>query len=346
MKLHDILLAVLVTLFSSQVYAIELPDEAQKMLDDLGQPDLQQQNNGKLFRCVHGGTKRVTVSQLGDAAIFTADYSNCREPGSTRDGHYKIMLRNNEIIGRSSKRSINGELFDAVRVNNVARVKKLIGRKADVNYSESISTDADVYIDEWTPLMWAAFNGNVKMIRLLVKAGGWVNYLNSDVVNAVWLASRNGHFQAVRELVRNGAYVNNRNRENVTPLMMASMYGHYSVVKYLIDAKADINMVHKDGDGDSALMFALGARKNRVAKLLIDSGADIDIHNKFGVTALMIAAAEGNEEAVRMLLDKGADVNVKSAGGITAHDIAAGKGFSEIAGLLAKAAQKATVGGR
>lgn len=337
MKLYQILATILISTFCVQAYAVELPDDAQKMLDDLGAPDAQQQNNGKLFNCIHGGTKRVTVSLLGDATIFSADYHNCREPHSTRDEHYEIMMQNNEIIGRTSKRYINGELFDAVLDNDIVKVRELIRRKANVNYFESLFREDQGYIDRWTSLMWAASNGNTEMVKLLVKAGAWVNYLNSDVVNAVWLAASKGHLATVRELVKNGAYINNRNSENVTPLMVAAMNGHYDVVQYLLAAKAPINLVHKDNDGDSALMFALAQGHTNIARLLIDSGADINIRNKFGITALMIAVAEGNEEITQKLLDKKADLTVKTENGMTALDIAIGKGYSNIAELIKQA---------
>ncbi len=339
MNLQHLLATILTTIFCAQAYALELPEEARKMLDDLGPPDVQQQNNGKLFKCNFGGTKRVTISLLGDATIFNADYNNCREQGITRDGSYKLMIQNGEIIGKTSKRSINGELFDAVRENKIEIVRKLIKRKADVNYSESIPTANQTYIDDWTPIMWASFNGNTQMIKLLVKNGAWVNYMNSDVVNPLWLAANNGHLGAVKELIKSGAYINNRNSENVTPLMTSAMQGHYAVAKYLIDSKADLNLVHKDNDGDSALMFALGMRHADVAQLLIDSGADINIRNKFGVTALMIAVTEGNEEITKILLDKKADFGQKTKNGMTVLDIANGKGYSKIVEMIRSAEQ-------
>lgn len=335
MSFHHFLTTILITFFCGQVYAAELPEEAQKMLADLGTPDVQQQNNGKLFRCVFGGTKRVTVSLLGNATIFTADYNNCRETGSTRDGHYEIMVQNGEIIGSKAERSINGELFDAVRDSDTAKVRKLIASKADVNYSESISGENHRSIDGWTALMWASSNGNNEIMPLLLKAGAWVNFMNSDVVNALWIASSNGCLEAVKVLLKNKAYINNRNYEDVTPLMAAAMRGHYDVVSCLLDAKASVNLVHKEGD--SALMFALAGRHTRVAQRLIDAGADINIRNKYGVTALMIAIAEGNEGIALELLDKKADLAVKTDSGMTALDIAIAKGNSKIAEMIRQA---------
>ena len=82
------------------------------------------------------------------------------------------------------------------------------------------------------------------------------------------------------------------------------------------------------------LKFALAQKHNEIARLLIDAGADINIRNKFGVTALMIAVAEGSEEITRKLLDKKADLTVKTDKGMTALDIAIAKGYARIAELI------------
>lgn len=332
MKLPAALCAVLITSLSLQAVAKELPAEAQKFLDDLGTPEMQQKNNGKIVRCLYGGTRLISISLLGDATIFSGDYNNCRERDSTRDGYFEVMVRNGEVVGHSSKRSANGELFDAVQAGDTTKAKALIRNKADVNYTESIATTEGGSIDGWTPLMSAAMTGNADMVRLLVKAGAWVNYLNSHVVNALWLAAGSGNLKVVKLLVKNKAYVNNRNVEGVTPLMNAARNGHYSVAEYLVKAKADMNLVHKDGD--SALMFALANGHGDIARLLIDAGAPVNIQNKFGVTALMIAVAEQNEEAVRLLVQNKADRTAKTDAGKSALEIAIAKGNNKIIELL------------
>ena len=332
MKLISFCCALFVICFSLQVFAVDLPAEAQKMLDDLGTPEVQQRNSGKKMRCVYGGSKEITVSLLGGATIFSGDYNNCREAGSTRDGYYEVMVQNGEIVGQSSKRSVNGELFDAAKADDITKAKSLIRKKADVNYTESIATTEGGYIHGWSPLMSAAMTGNSAMVKLLLKSGAWVNYLNSRVVNALWLAAGNGNLDVVKMLVENRAYINNKNVEDITPLMNAAMNGHHNVVKYLIGSKADMNLVHKDGD--SALMFALAYGHSDAARVLVDAGANVNIQNKYGVTALIIAATEGNEDMVRLLLLKKADITARIDAGKTALDIASSKGNVKIIELL------------
>ncbi len=338
MKIFPVLGAVLVATFCYLSAVAEgqpasaLPAEAQQMLDDLGTPEVQLRNNDKIQPCIHGGSKKITVSLLENTTIFSAEYSSCREPGSTRDGYFEVIVRNGEIIGQSSKRSISGELFDTVQVGDVAKVKELISKKADVNYTDTIPTTDGGSIEGWTPLMSAAVYGNTEIVKLLIKSGAWVNFMNSRAVTALWLAVGNGNLDVVKMLVVNKAYINNRNSEDVTPLMHASMNGHFNVVKFLLGAKADMNIVHKDGD--SALMLALANGHSEVARLLIDSGANIDIQNRFGVTALMIAIAEDNEEMVRKLVEKNANFSANTNDGKTALDVAKSKGNEKIIKML------------
>jgi ankyrin repeat protein len=327
------LLAPLVVL---QAFAEELPEEAQTMLNDLGSSTkLQQKNNGKTFRCAFGGRKTVTISHLADATLFSGDYDNCREPGSNRDGYFEVIVRDWEIVGQSSKRSKNGELLDAVSNKDVTKVKALIRKGADINFTDRIPTSNGNYVEGWTPLMAAAMTGNADLARLLIKSGAWVNYMNSSAVSALWLAAGNGNLETVKLLVSSKAYLNNRNSDDITPLMNAALNGHNAVVKFLIQAKADVNLTHKDGD--SALMFALAHGHSESARLLIDAGADMAIQNHFGVTALFIAVAENNEEMVRYLITRKADLKGKTANGLSILDVAQAKGNESIIRLLKQA---------
>jgi ankyrin repeat protein len=332
MRLLPFFCVLTLVCFSLLAFAEELPPEAQAMLDDLGAPDVQQKNNGKMFRCTYGGRKTVTVSFLEDATLFSGDYNNCREAGLVRDGYYELIVRDWELIGRSTKNSINAELHDAVQAGDVGKAKKLIKKRADVNFAKRIDASGGGYIDGWTPLMSAAMKGDAKMVNLLIRSGAWVNYMNSDAISALWLASGAGNLDAVKSLVKNNAYINNRNNDDVTPLMYAAMNGHDQIVKYLLNKKANFKYVHKDGD--SAMMLALAYGHNNCARLLVESGALINIQNKFGISPLLIAVSEGNEDMVRLLLDNNADRTLKTDGGKTALDIATARGNENIIKLL------------
>lgn len=304
------------------------------MLYDIG-GNVSNRINGKQVSCKNGGSKKVSIKKNGDETSYTAEYLNCREGTSVRDGIYKIEAVGDIILSSEFKRSINGELFDAAREGDVQRVNKLIKSKADVNFTDSIQTTDGSSIHDWTPLMMAVISRNLDVVKLLVSAGAWVNYMNSQVCNSVKLAVDIDRIDMVKYLVEHGAYINNSNYEGITPLMSAAINGNYDMVKYLVGLHADLNSRHVDGD--SALMFAIARGQSRIAELIIDSGADVNIRNRFGVTALLIAAAEGNIEIVRKLVSGKADLTSRSDTGKSAMDIAVDRGHTAIVELLRNA---------
>lgn len=303
-----------------------------EMIVDLGGHDAVRKNSGKLVRCADGGTRKVSIVKRGTTTTYRGDYRTCREGDSVRDGIYEIVFKGDEIAGSTEKRSINGELFDAAKEGNAAKVRKLIKAKADVNYTESITLADGGSVERLSPLMAATMAGSLDAVKALVAGGAWVNYLNSKAVNSLWIAAHNGNLEIVKHLAAHGAYLNNSNSEDVTPLMAAAMNGHFEVVKFLVDKKAWIDEVHKEGD--SALMFAVARGHTDIARFLIDAGANVNIRNAFGVTALIISAAEGNDEVARKLLEKNADTTVRTATGLTALDVARAREMHTVSDLL------------
>ncbi|CAG0926531.1 hypothetical protein RHDC3_00071 [Rhodocyclaceae bacterium] len=303
-----------------------------EMIVDLGGHDAVRRNSGKTMRCGDRGTKKVSIVKRGAITTYRGEYRNCREGDSIRDGIYEVVFQGEEIISSTAKRSVNGELFDAAKEGNAAKVRKLLKARADVNYTESIQRTEGGAVDEISPLMAATMAGSLDTVKVLVAGGAWVNYLNSMAVNSLWIAAHNGNLEIVKHLAAHGAYINNSNSEDVTPLMAAAMNGHLEVVKFLVAKKAHIDEIHKEGD--SALMFAVARGHSDIARFLIDAGADLTVQNEFGVTALIIAAAEGNEAIVRKLLEKKADTAPRTKDGKSALDVARAKGLTGIVALL------------
>lgn len=326
------IVVMLCTLTGKSLHAGEMVEVLKDMMTDLGGAVSQLQYIEKTVKCAYGGTRSVQHSATHGAEFYRGTYSNCREQGKTRDGIYEIEIGNGEVVEFRSKRSINGELFDAVRRGDHNAAKKLIHRKADVNYSEPVSLGGGNDVDNWTPLMSAIVNNDISMVELLISTGSWINFNNSKVVNSLWLAAANGHSQIAKLLIARGAYVNNSNFEDMTPLMVAAMNGHKETVLLLLQARAKRNLVHQGGD--SALMFAVAGGHVEVARLLIDSGSDVLLQNIHGITALHIAAAENNPDIVKRLLEAGADRMARDRSGRTPLNIANFKGNKDVEELL------------
>jgi ankyrin repeat protein len=100
-----------------------------------------------------------------------------------------------------------------------------------------------------------------------------------------------------------------------------------------LDAGARLDA--RDGQGATALMYAVSSNRRETASLLLDRGAHIDARDGFGFTALM-HAVQSAPESVSLLLARGADANARGHTGLTPLMLAANSSSadSRVIGLL------------
>ena len=91
---------------------------------------------------------------------------------------------------------------------------------------------------------------------------------------------------------------------------------YQKVRKLLLDNGSEIDA--NDFDGMTAFMWASIYSRKETAELLLDHGADINSKEINGKTALMWAAIYGNLKAVEWLLENGADISIKCDDNYTA----------------------------
>src|SRR6185503_87426 len=103
----------------------------------------------------------------------------------------------------------------------------------------------------------------------------------------------------------------------LTPLMLAAHAGFASLGQRLIKAGADVNAI--DGQGTTALLWAVRRDQPETIDLLLEAGAEVDRRDKSGWTALTMAAKLGRETIVRNLLDHGAKPNLDSVAEYPLH---------------------------
>jgi serine/threonine-protein phosphatase 6 regulatory ankyrin repeat subunit B len=93
--------------------------------------------------------------------------------------------------------------------------------------------------------------------------------------------------------------------------MSAVVNGELDKIAPSLDLGAAINTPH--WDGNTALMLQTGASPDnnlgKIARLLIERGANVNLRNNHGETVLILFARKGQTDIVRLLLAKGAKVN-------------------------------------
>ena len=87
-----------------------------------------------------------------------------------------------------------------------------------------------------TPLMLAAFRGDLPAVRRLLTSGADVNARDRDGMTALMFASHKGHAAVVRELLGYGANVYARAKNGWTPKRAAEAGHHHAVVEMLKSA--------------------------------------------------------------------------------------------------------------
>jgi ankyrin repeat protein len=179
--------------------------------------------------------------------------------------------------------------------------------------------------------------------------------------SALHFAAREGDVETVRLMLDAGVDINYGDVDNTSALVVAIMNKQFTLAKFLIERGADPNTV--DASGRTPLYASVDIRNedwstlpNRpledslpsleIVKALLDRGAKVDAPLKRplpgrsgmdagdtslgeGTTPLMRAARSGDHQVIRLLLAQGADTKLTTRDGNTALLFAAGVGYRD-----------------
>jgi ankyrin repeat protein len=231
--------------------------------------------------------------------------------------------------------SADDALYCACELGHRACVEELLRLGEPVNIVDGCGLSQSA-------LQIASGNGHLEIVKLLIDAGGdvdWVSTRTYDLrTNALYKAAFGGHEEIVDVLLKAGASIEpvihpQRPGFGMSALHAASARGHTNIVKRLINAGSDVNLsgcVEPLASMASApaLQVASAGGYEAVVSALIDAGAKV---NAFGQlagatnmtslraiptgseafsTALLAAAVRGHTEVVRRVINAGADPNI------------------------------------
>lgn len=224
-------------------------------------------------------------------------------------------------------------LMWAIAQNHVEAASILIEAGADVNARSGtaeapgkIQGISSKRVSGLTPLLYAAREGSLDAIRLLIDRGANVDLADPDGVSPQLYALMNGHYDAALLLLEKGASPNLVDRTGRGPLFVAvdmhSLEFRYNrpdpeltdthtsldVIKTLLAKGANVNQVLTDKiippkyfatgnriltEGSTPFLKAATTSDLEVMKLLHAHGADVRVTNSTGTNALHAAAGVG-----------------------------------------------------
>lgn len=250
----------------------------------------------------------------------------------------------------SAKGNYNDEvpLHVAARTGNLEIGKILVRNGADIDALENRG---------YSPLEVAIDEGNRQFSKYLIEKGADIYpvTLTNGVRSPVFTAVLRDDADTLKLLLKRGAIPDTRDRWNGTPLYYALYDNNPEISTLLMSAgvclteaerrdwefigkildkncgktvslflKNDINPNMKNVENGDYLIH-LAAVNPKALKVLISSGAKVNVKNKMGRTPLFIALGTGNAESANILLKNGANKDTTDKGGKTPLHYAAAK---------------------
>ncbi len=145
----------------------------------------------------------------------------------------------------------------AARQNDAAQVRALVVNDGNPNQTDE---------DSRAGLHYAAMNGNLTIIAILIKASAKLDVKDKLGNTPLHLAAERNQPDAAQLLLDVGAPVDAENKNGMTPLMMAASQGNITIVQALLAKGASVTKT--DFTGRDAAGWAAESRRPAVVQAI------------------------------------------------------------------------------
>ena len=295
-------------------------------------------NNGSfalIDKLLKAGANASAAQATGETALMT-----CVRAGSL-DGVKALLARGANVNAKENRRA-QTPLMWAAAEKHPEMVRALIERGADVNsksqpvtepwqFATYGGTGQDVVTGGFTPLMFAAQQGDTDSAKLLLPAGAKINDVAADGMTPLLVAASSGKEAMSIFLLEQGANPNAVDSSGIAAL-------HYTVLRGIT-----VLMGAKRKNAEESYFFRPNMPELTTA--LLAHGADPNVRMKKaplrmrllfqprveveGATPYLLAAASGDAGIMRELVAAGADTRLALKDNTTPLMAAAGVGSME-----------------
>ncbi|XP_010682837.2 uncharacterized protein LOC104897611 [Beta vulgaris subsp. vulgaris] len=210
-------------------------------------------------------------------------------------------------------------IYHAIICNNAQALDVLLNCGADVEFPLRTSQKTEI-----RPIHLAARRGEVEILWRLITAGCSLNSKTSEGETAVMICTRYKHKECLKALASAGADFGlvNVAGESASAIAGSTMWtlGFQQIILEVIRS----GKVVKSSNSAvfSSILFVVRSNEIQALKILTKQpGVALDDQDENGFTAAMVAAASGQVEAFRLLVYSGADVSVSNKYGETAFTL-------------------------
>jgi ankyrin repeat protein len=191
---------------------------------------------------------------------------------------------------------LDQRLLAAAADGDAEGIRRAVAAGADPDTRDSAGTPA---------LMLATRAHSADAVRALIEAEADIDAQDAERSNPFLFAGAEGLLDILTLANEAGADPAVTNRYGGVALIPACERGHVEIVRYLLN-ESDVDVDHVNDLGWTALLEAIllsdgGARHQKIVRLLIDAGADVDLADGDGVRPLAHARARGQREIVGLL---------------------------------------------
>ncbi|KAI5075121.1 hypothetical protein GOP47_0009197 [Adiantum capillus-veneris] len=221
-----------------------------------------------------------------------------------------------EHVSANSVQMGRSLLCHAVLCGNAAAAQILLEAGADVEHCVS-TTDGC----QFRPLHLAAKLGFLPVLKTLMNQGCNLNAMTDTGDTALMLCAVSAHLDCFHELLIAGADFARVNKAGYTVIDLLESCSDRSLAYELIwdSILSGRNIFSSDLRVFCVMQFVARHGNAKVMKKILEhKGMDVNLQDKFGLSAAMVAAQEGHMEVFKVLLYAGASMELKNKKGETA----------------------------